>query len=168
VDVKQFDGYHLPYADGFFDLAILSHVLEHVEYPRALLREIKRVARHLVIEVPCEYARGADARIEHFLSYGHIDLYTPTLLRFLLRSEGFAIIRDRLTRATRDVQEYSYFENAQRRRTFASLANRRLRYALSTLRFRLAPRGIRESKASAYTVFCRPDGEPKVLRPRNI
>jgi len=163
VEVKQFDGYHLSYPDKFFDLAILSHVLEHVEYPRALLREIKRVARQLAIEVPCEYARGADARVEHFLSYGHIDLYTPTLLRFLLRSEGFAILRERLTRATLDVQEYNYFENSQRRRTLPALANRRLRYALATLRFRLAPSGFRESLASAYTVLCRPDSELKVF-----
>ncbi len=31
VEVKQFDGYRLPYDDKFFDLAILSHVLEHVD-----------------------------------------------------------------------------------------------------------------------------------------
>ncbi len=74
-------------------------------WTRALLREIKRVAAHLAIEVPCEYSWGADEQVEYFLSYGHIDLYTPTLLRFLLRSEGFAIVKDRLTRTTLDVEE---------------------------------------------------------------
>jgi ubiquinone/menaquinone biosynthesis C-methylase UbiE len=163
VEAKHFDGYHVPYPDKFFDLSILSHVLEHVEYPRALLREMKRVAQHLAIEVPCEYARGADARIEHFLSYGHIDLYTPTLLRFLLRSEGFTILNERLTRATLDVQEYSYFENSHRPRTLPALAIRRFRYALASLRLRLAPSGVRDSLASACTVLCRPDSELKVF-----
>ena len=44
--VQVFDGYKLPFADDSFDLIILSHVLEHVEHERVLLREIKRVARH--------------------------------------------------------------------------------------------------------------------------
>ena len=29
-----FDGYSIPFEDGAFDLAILSHVIEHVEHPR--------------------------------------------------------------------------------------------------------------------------------------
>lgn len=163
VEVKQFDGYILPYADKFFDLAVLSHVLEHVEHPRALLREIKRVAAHLAVEVPCEYFPGADARVEHFLSYGHIDLYTPTLLRFLLRSEGFVIVRDRLTRVTRDVVEHSHFENSKRPRTLPSLARVRLRHALGTLRYTMSSGKRRESLATACTALCRPEAELKVL-----
>jgi hypothetical protein len=122
VEAKHFDGYHVPYPDKFVDLAILSHVLEHVEYP-----------------------------------------HTPTLLRFLLRSEGFTILHEPLTRATLDVQEYSYFENSHRRRTLPALAVRRLRYALATLRLRLAPSGVRDSMASACMVLCRPDSELRVF-----
>ena len=163
MEARQFDGYRLPYADKFFDLAVLSHVLEHVEYPRALLREIRRVAGYLAIEVPCDYAPGADARVEHFLSYGHIDLYTPTLLRFLLRSEGFRVLKDRLTRMTLDVVEYSYFQNSRRRRTLPAITRVRLRHALSALCYRLAPRRMRESLASAYTALCKPEAELNVL-----
>jgi len=163
VEVRQFDGYVLPYADKFFDLAVLSHVLEHVEYPRALLREIKRVAAHLAVEVPCEYFQGADAQIGHFLSYGHIDLYTPTSLRFLLRSEGFVIVKDRLTRVTLDVVEFSYFQNSKRPRTLPALARVRLRHALGAMRFGISSGKWRESLATAYTVLCRPEAELKVL-----
>ncbi|MBE7179354.1 MAG: class I SAM-dependent methyltransferase, partial [Mucilaginibacter polytrichastri] len=44
ASAKIFDGYTLPFADNSFSLVILSHVLEHVEHERRLLREIRRVA----------------------------------------------------------------------------------------------------------------------------
>jgi ubiquinone/menaquinone biosynthesis C-methylase UbiE len=91
-----FDGYSLPFADDSFDLVILSHVLEHVEFERTLLREIKRVAKHCVLEVPKDYRFGVDRKTEHFLSYGHINIYTPSSLRFLLRSEGFQIMKQKI------------------------------------------------------------------------
>ena len=50
VDVQLFDGYELPFQEKTFDLAILSHVLEHVEYPRRLIREGARVAKHVFVE----------------------------------------------------------------------------------------------------------------------
>ena len=90
--VQIFDGYHLPFDDNSFDLIILSHVLEHVEHERLLLRELKRVAEYCVIEVPRDYKAGVDKRIKHFLAYGHINVYTPTSLRYLLRTEGFEIV----------------------------------------------------------------------------
>ncbi len=94
---QLFDGYKLPFEDKSFDLVILSHVLEHVEHERILLREIHRVAKNLVIEVPKDYRFGAEHKLAHFLSYGHINLYTPTSLKFLLMTENFKIERE-LTR----------------------------------------------------------------------
>ena len=58
--VTIFDGYHIPFKDNEIDLVILSHVLEHVEFERMLLREIKRVSKFLIIEVPCDYRYGVD------------------------------------------------------------------------------------------------------------
>jgi len=41
--VMQYDGTHLPFASGHFDAIFSSHVLEHVENVRELLRESQRV-----------------------------------------------------------------------------------------------------------------------------
>ncbi|MBL0300421.1 MAG: class I SAM-dependent methyltransferase [Cytophagaceae bacterium] len=92
---KEFDGYLLPFENQSFDLVVLSHVLEHVEHERILLREINRVAKAVVIEVPKDYRFGADKKIKHFLSYGHINIYTPTSLKFLLISENFKILKSK-------------------------------------------------------------------------
>ncbi|MGL4629815.1 MAG: class I SAM-dependent methyltransferase [Leadbetterella sp.] len=89
-----FDGYRLPFENKSFDLVILTHVLEHVEHERILLREIHRVAKKLLIEVPKDYRFGAESKFAHFLSYGHINLYTPTSLKFLLMTENFRIERE--------------------------------------------------------------------------
>ena len=94
IEATSFDGYNIPYPDNFFDLLILSHVLEHVEYPRMLLREIKRVSKFQIIEVPREYHHNIDKQMNHYLSYGHINVYTPSLLRFLLKSDNFEILKD--------------------------------------------------------------------------
>ncbi|CAG5071987.1 hypothetical protein DYBT9623_03928 [Dyadobacter sp. CECT 9623] len=93
-DVLLFDGYQLPYPDNHFDLVICSHVLEHVEHERILLREIKRVSRYQIFEVPIDFSFYVDEKVKHFLSYGHINIYTPGLFRFLLASENFQVKQD--------------------------------------------------------------------------
>lgn len=103
-----FDGYRIPYPDNAFDLVICSHVLEHVEFERALLREIKRVSKYQVFEVPIDFSFFVDKKLKHFLSYGHINIYTPALFRFLLLSENFVILKDRYTLLPSDILRMSY------------------------------------------------------------
>lgn len=93
-DILLFDGYKIPYPDNHFDLVICSHVLEHVEHERLLLREIKRVSKYQIFEVPIDFSFYVDRKLSHFLSYGHINIYTPSLFRFLLKSENFRIEKD--------------------------------------------------------------------------
>jgi SAM-dependent methyltransferase len=52
--VELYDGQHLEDADWAYDLGIVSHVLEHVPDPAALLAEVGRVCGAVVMEVPLE------------------------------------------------------------------------------------------------------------------
>lgn len=112
VQVLPFDGYAIPFPDHSFDLVILSHVLEHVEYERKLLRELQRLAPNQVIEVPKDYRFGVDKKVPHFLSYGHINTYTPSSLRFLLRSEGFTVLQQKIGVYSRDTYRQMAAGNA--------------------------------------------------------
>ena len=53
-DCKLFNGYNIPFSDDEFDLVILYHVIEHLEYPRKLIYEAMRVGKFLIFEVPLE------------------------------------------------------------------------------------------------------------------
>src|ERR1700689_401124 len=72
--VALYDGLHVPAPDGAYDLGVLSHVLEQVPEPAALLTEVARACRAVVVEVPLEAnlsARRAGKR-EHALEVGHL------------------------------------------------------------------------------------------------
>jgi SAM-dependent methyltransferase len=92
---ESYDGSEVPFHDQVFDLAILTHVLEHVEYPRRLLYEAGRVARNVFVEVPLE----DNARLpKDFVldSVGHINVYNPQSIRHLVQSCGFNIVTTNL------------------------------------------------------------------------
>ena len=90
-EVRMFDGYDLPFPEKRFDLAILSHVLEHVEYPRQLIHDAARVAKTVFVEVPLE----DNWRMSHdfvFDRVGHINFYNPRTIRSLIQSCGMTVL----------------------------------------------------------------------------
>jgi SAM-dependent methyltransferase len=94
-EAKLFDGYDLPFPEKCFDLAILSHVLEHVEYPRRLIHDAARVAKTVFVEVPLE----DNWRMSHdfvFDRVGHINFYNPRTIRSLVQSCGMTILHAHL------------------------------------------------------------------------
>lgn len=94
VSCEVFDGYSLQYKDHEFDLAILSHVVEHVEHPRQLLYEAKRVAKFVFIEVPLEYTVSRSWNFR-FSKVGHINFYSSKLIRWLLQSCNMEILKQK-------------------------------------------------------------------------
>jgi ubiquinone/menaquinone biosynthesis C-methylase UbiE len=152
-EAQVFDGYQIPYPDNSFDLIILSHVLEHVEHERILIRELKRVAQYIVIEVPKDYRFGVDKKMNHFLGYGHINMYTPTSLRFLLQSEGLNILSDKVSLTDPEITRFNEFTIKKAPKTFSRKLKINLVYSIKKSLGKLLGKKKQEQFANAYTVL---------------
>ena len=88
--VERFDGEHVPAATDEYDLAVLSHVLEHVPDPLPLLKEAARVAPNVLVEVPLEDNRSAKRPAKRKLSEeaGHLHAFDRTDVLRLLTDAG--------------------------------------------------------------------------------
>jgi SAM-dependent methyltransferase len=93
VRAEVFDGARVPVADGAYDLAVLSHVLEHVPEPAALLAEAARVAPWVLVEVPLERNRSAarPGKRAAAARIGHIQFFDRADVAGLCRGAGLAI-----------------------------------------------------------------------------
>ena len=100
-----FDGYNISYENNSFDLAILSHVIEHVEYPRKLIHEAKRVARYVFIEVPLE-DNFRMPRDFVFDKVGHINFYSPKTIRRLVQTCDLKVVNQITTNVSKEVYIY--------------------------------------------------------------
>ena len=91
--VEVFDGVEVPAEDGAYDLAVVSHVLEHVPEPMSLLREAARVAPAVLIEVPLEDNRSArrDEKREEAARIGHIQFFDRAAIHSLVRVAGLTV-----------------------------------------------------------------------------
>lgn len=150
VEVKEFDGYHIPYPNDRFDLAILSHVVEHVEHPRLLLYEVMRVARYVYVEVPLEYMLTNPRRRRRFEldSTGHINFYDPNQIRLLLETCNLKVLSLKI----RHFRSEAYTFHRGRRGLF--------NYAIKETLYRINPRFASRFFNYFCSVLCERAGEP--------
>ena len=105
VDCRLFNGYDIPYEDNQFDLVILSHVVEHLEFPRKMLYEAGRVAKRVFVEVPLE-DNWRLSRDFVFDRVGHINFYSLKTIRRLIQTCDLEISSQIVTNSSYQVYKY--------------------------------------------------------------
>jgi SAM-dependent methyltransferase len=146
-----FDGVRLPSADRAFDLAILSHVLEHLEGPGRLLQEVARVARAVIVEVPLERNASGGRAVKRSQSsdIGHLQALDRDAVRRLVSDAGLRVAGDLLDPLPREVHTFFATSPADRARGLAKAAVRR---GL----FRVAPGAAERAFTLHYACACVP------------
>ncbi|HEX8074380.1 MAG TPA: class I SAM-dependent methyltransferase, partial [Thermoleophilaceae bacterium] len=132
--VEVFDGRRLPVADGAFEAGVLSHVLEHVADPVALLRETARAARVVIVEVPLEDSlsgRRACKR-ERSAAIGHLAPLDRERARALVAEAGLRVAAELLDPLPASVIGFFAATPAQRARA-------RLKAGIRRAAFRASP-----------------------------
>ncbi len=91
--VELYDGRRLPCADGAYQLGILSHVLEHVSAPAALLSEVARACGAVFVEVPLEANLSASrsAKRAHAAEIGHLRRLSRAQAREIVAEAGLRV-----------------------------------------------------------------------------
>jgi SAM-dependent methyltransferase len=151
--VALYDGVHVPAGEGAYELGILSHVLEHVPDPAALLAEAARACGAVVMEVPLEAnlsARRA-AKREHAEEVGHLQRLDRAGAREVVARAGLRVageLEDPLPCSV-----HVFFASTARAR-----ARGRAKWALRAGLHRLAPGLARRLFTVHYACLCLPGG----------
>ena len=80
LDCVRADAYHIPFTPDSFDGVLLNNVLEHIDDPDRMFREITRVLRdngRLAIELPGSKGYSHDKTHVQFWQKGDIVTYLP-------------------------------------------------------------------------------------------
>ncbi|MFI4991743.1 MAG: class I SAM-dependent methyltransferase [Solirubrobacterales bacterium] len=149
--VALYDGSRLDQPDGAYELGILSHVLEHVPDPAALLREVARVCSAVVVEVPLEAnlsARRASKR-EHAEGVGHLQRLDRGAARSIAAAAGLSVVAELEDPLPPAVHCFFAHSAAARARATA-------KWGLRTTLHRLAPAPARRLFTVHYACLCLP------------
>ena len=149
--IEPFDGARVPREAGAFDLGILSHVLEHVPAPAALLREVARVSGAVVVEVPLEAnlsARRVGKRIDAE-EIGHIQLLDRAAVHRIAREAGLRVAEEMADPLPLEV--HVFFAE-----TVAARARQTLKAGVRHGVFAIAPRAAERLFTLHYAALCLP------------
>jgi SAM-dependent methyltransferase len=131
-DCCLYDGVKVPHPDGFFDIVLSGHVIEHTADPRGYLRELLRVLKvggYLFLEYPTRYH--------------HTELHTglPSLewAPAPLRNAGLRFLSSR----------FSPYKAEARRRYYTILDTRLRQISLPRIRYWIARSGSRMTLVDA-------------------
>jgi hypothetical protein len=106
VACQIYDGSLLPYGDKEFDLVILSHVVEHLEYPRQLIYEAARVGGYVFVEVPLEDTIRLRQNIDNKI--GHINFFSSLTIRCLLESCHLQVLNQTVCNLSKESFVFRY------------------------------------------------------------
>jgi ubiquinone/menaquinone biosynthesis C-methylase UbiE len=94
--------------DHQIDITLMIDVLEHVEHPDAVLKELRRISKFTLFKVPLEVCfmnsiynalTGSKQRRISFESFGHVNYYTDRSLLRQIQDSGANIVRSTFTDA---------------------------------------------------------------------
>jgi SAM-dependent methyltransferase len=149
--VDLYDGLNVPFADGTWELGILSHVLEHVPEPVVLLREVGRASRAVLVEVPLEANLSARRAVKrgHAAEVGHLQRLDRRAVRAIVSSAGLEVVGE--LEDPLPLQVHRFFASSRQARVSASA-----KWALRTGLHRLAPPLARRAFTLHYACLCLP------------
>jgi len=104
----------LPFRDSVFDVAILTHLVEHLDDPASALREASRVARFVVVEVPTEKVLSNVVRTKilgrpyvSIAGAGHVQFWSQrSVVKVLEQGCGLRILERHCDLLSKDSEYY--------------------------------------------------------------
>jgi SAM-dependent methyltransferase len=152
-EVELYDGVHLPAGDLQYELGILSHVLEHVPDPAALLAEVARTCRAVVVEVPLEANASALRRGKsaHAAEIGHLQRLSRAAVAEIVERAGLQIAAD--LEDPLPLEVHRFFA-----RTPGARARASAKWALRAGLHRFSPALARRAFTVHYACLCLPPG----------